>query len=479
MIRQLGLHRGLKRSFRPSHGPLFACALALAGCATPELRNLGTPPEIAEASARVELQRVGFAVTPGNLPPMRRFTSVTAPAPLRSNRAMTRDFLDLFFELETGTQLPVFTRFEGPITLRVTGSPIPAAVNVELSDLLSRLRREAKIDISRVGAADAASITIELISRAQMSRRDKNAACIVVPGISSWQAYRTGQGVKWASLTSRERISIFIPQGVAPQEMRDCLHEELAQAIGPLNDLYRLPDSTFNDDNINSVLTGFDMLMLRAAYAPELRSGMSRAQVAAILPALLDRLNPRGRSGGDAPTQATPLEWRALMARATVGNTRTARRLAAERALAFATARGWNDTRKGLAEYYVGRLLLASDIGSAARYLDAAAASFSGSRLTETYAANVARHRAALALVNGNNDAAFEIANTAIPAATRAQDAALLASLMLLKAESLARLGRASEAHVVRIDSLGWARYGFGSDAEVIARVEEISALAR
>ena len=64
--------------------------------------------------------------------------------------------------------------------------------------------------------------------------------------------------------------------------MRDCLHEELAQALGPLNDLYHLPDSVFNDDNIHTVLTGFDMLILRAAYAPELRTGMTREQVEAV-----------------------------------------------------------------------------------------------------------------------------------------------------------------------------------------------------
>ena len=52
--------------------------------------------------------------------------------------------------------------------------------------------------------------------------------------------------------------------------MRDCLHEELAQALGPLNDLYRLPNTVFNDDNFHSVLTGFDMTILRATYAPGL-----------------------------------------------------------------------------------------------------------------------------------------------------------------------------------------------------------------
>ena len=78
--------------------------------------------------------------------------------------------------------------------------------------------------------------------------------------------------------------------------MRDCLHEELAQALGPLNDLYRLSDSVFNDDNMHTVLTGFDMLILRVFYSPALRSGMTRAEVAARLPAILAQLNPAGQS---------------------------------------------------------------------------------------------------------------------------------------------------------------------------------------
>jgi hypothetical protein len=65
-------------------------------------------------------------------------------------------------------------------------------------------------------------------------------------------------------------VAVFIPSDVSPQEVRDCLHEEVAQALGPLNDLYRLPDSVFNDDNFHAVLTGFDMLILRTYYDAEL-----------------------------------------------------------------------------------------------------------------------------------------------------------------------------------------------------------------
>ena len=50
-------------------------------------------------------------------------------------------------------------------------------------------------------------------------------------------------------------MAVFLPGDVSPQEIRDCLHEELAQALGPVNDLYRLTDSVFNDDNFNTVLT--------------------------------------------------------------------------------------------------------------------------------------------------------------------------------------------------------------------------------
>jgi len=76
--------------------------------------------------------------------------------------------------------------------------------------------------------------------------------------------------------------------------MRDCLHEELGQALGPLNDLYDPTDSVFNDDNFYAVLTTTDMMFLRIFNDPSLQSGMGQADVAARLPAILGRINPTG-----------------------------------------------------------------------------------------------------------------------------------------------------------------------------------------
>ncbi|MGB3279053.1 MAG: ATP-dependent transcriptional regulator, partial [Pseudorhodobacter sp.] len=97
----------------------------------------------------------------------------------------------------------------------------------------------------------------------------------------------------------------------------------------------------------------------------------------------------------------------------------------------------------------------------------------------QVHAAHVDMQLAAYALARGQADKAMQIADRTMPVVAAAENAALMATLMLVKAEALQMMGRQNEAAAVRIDSRGWARYGFGSDAQIQARVSEISALAR
>ncbi len=117
-----------------------------------------------------------------------------------------------------------------------------------------------------------ASITIEAVTRDELQRAVPQAACFVVPRVVVLGRVPPQPPRRRARLDDADaRASGWrssSPRDVAPQEIRDCLHEELAQALGPLNDLYRLTDSVFNDDNFHTVLTGFDMLMLRASTRP-------------------------------------------------------------------------------------------------------------------------------------------------------------------------------------------------------------------
>ncbi len=415
------------------------------------------------------------------LPPMKSFVGTPPSVPTRANAEMITDFLDLSFRMESGRQIPVLTRFEGPISVRVTG-PTPPSLVPDLRALLTRIQTEAGIDVFMTGAPEA-NITIEAVSRDELQRAVPRAACFVVPRISSWEEFKVARRtprVDWVTLTRRDRAVIFIPADVAPQEIRDCLHEELAQSLGPLNDLYRLSDSVFNDDNVNAVLTGFDMLMLRTYYAPELRNGMSRAEVATRLPAILARLNPAGQDRQADPRDDTARDWiDAVEAALSAGATQASRRSAAQRAVDLTRAYRYSGARRGFAYYIFGRIQVGNDDDLAVQAFRAADAVYRASPETRIHTAQVAVQLSAFALSAGDIDGVLRMTGEAIPLATEFQNAALLATLLMFRAEALEKAGHEAEANAARLDSLGWARYGYGTDRNVRARQREVAALNR
>ena len=419
---------------------------------------------------------------PATLPPMKTFAHSAPRAPQKSNATLAQDFLDLSFRMESGRELPILTRFEGPITVRAIGKA-PSSLGPDLAQLLTRLRREAHLDIRAAKPSDArASITIETLPRDELQRYVPQAACFVVPRISSWADYkkqRRSTNVDWATLTRRDQIAIFIPSDVAPQEVRDCLHEELAQAVGPLNDLYRLPDSVFNDDNFHAVLTGFDMLMLRVYYAPELKNGMTKAQVAAALPRVLARLNPSGNRPDGRAYSPTPRSWIDAIEKALGPRSSMPERMkAARRAVRIAESQRWHDSRYAFSLFALGRLTLGSDPEiSLASFLQAGRIYRDG-RDTQLQAAHVAMQMSAFALTAGQSHEVIRLIDENLATVAEAKNASLLATMLMLKAEALELQGKKAQAKAVRLDSLGWARYGFGNEGDVRGRLSEISSLS-
>lgn len=419
------------------------------------------------------------ALVANSLPPAKAFSAPRPLPPQRSNRDIARDFLDLHFTLEGGTVLPVFTRFERPIRVRVTGTPSTGFL-MDLNRILARLKHEAGINIQRVSSGPA-EITLQAVSSREIQRALPKAACFVVPNVDSLaelRRKRRSPDTDWSQLRSRDRLAVFIPIDVSPQEARDCLHEELAQAIGPLNDLYRLSDSVFNDDNVHTVLTGFDMLVLRATYAPELRTGMSRSEVAAVLPGLLARLNPGGASIATRALPATPRSWiNAIETALGPGSSLNSRIRAANQAVILARDLAWTDHRRAYSHYVLGRMIQADQPELAQRHFQIALnvlRQFPGSDLHQ---AIIRPRMAAYEIARGNGEAALQQLNPALPIAMRHENAALLATALLLKAEALELLGQFATANTVRLDSLGWARYGFGPEWAVQSKMREIADL--
>lgn len=403
---------------------------------------------------------------------------VSASGASRAGTGFARDFMELSFALESGRQLDLFTRIEGPITVGLAGH-VPPTAPADLRSLIGRLQGEAGLDISYL-ANGTPTITVEFATRSELRRLAPSAACFVVPNVTSLAEYRKRRGsavVDWAQITSRDSAAIFIPADTSPQEIRDCLHEELAQALGPLNDLYRLPDSVFNDDNFHSVLTSFDMAVLRTYHAPALQNGMSRDEVGMRLPMALAGVNAGGLgSGSGGPTPAAWIDAieAALGRQGSVG----ARKASAEQALAFAVAQGWQDSRMAFSHFAVARLSAGSDKSRAVAEFATAAAIYSRLPGGEVQVAHVEMQLAAIALSAGQPEEAMMLADRAIPVVRQHGNAALLATLMLIKAEALDRLGQPSAAAALRLDSQSWARYGFGPDSVVKARMRDIAAVA-
>lgn len=388
-------------------------------------------------------------------------------APAAQSGSLERDFMDLSFTLESGQDLAVFTRFEGPISVALAG-PAPPTAARDLAALVGRLQREAGIDIAVTPGP--ARVTVEFVARGEIRRLAPQAACFVVPNAGSLAEYRSRRGrpeVDWARIMQRDRAAIFIPADTSPQEMRDCLHEELAQALGPLNDLYRLSDSVFNDDNFHSVLTGFDMDILRLTYSPRLQSGLSAGEVAARLGAALPRRDPSARPWSEAIE--TSLGGRGSL---------PARQAAAERALALAVAAGWQDSRLAFSHFAVGRLHAGSDPARALAAFQRAAGLYARLPGGAVRIAHIDMQLAAMALAGGLSEEAARLADRAIPEARRYGNLALATTLMLIQAEALERQGDSSAAAALRLDSQPLARYGYGPDKVVRDRMRDIATLA-
>ena len=392
----------------------------------------------------------------------------------RSNADLTEDFLDLAFRLENGDRLPRLLKYDGPIRVALRSAGL-ATYEPELSDIVNRLRTEGGIDIALTDDVQNAQIHVWAVSRAGISRIFPGAACFILLGVPSWDAFRFStqrSAANWSELERLTVTSIFIPADSTPQDTRDCLHEELAQSLGLPNDLYRLPDTVFNDDNFHSVLTPFDMLMLRTLYDKDLPVGSDRNRASELVPKILARINPAGRSVAREVRAPSSTQWKSAIDTALDRRSRRDARIsAAVQAVALAQEMSPPDHRLGLSLLALARITATEDASDAMALFEGAYNQFAGlATKDDIRAAHAALHLALAALRADDPETAISLSRRHADAARKAENAMVLSGLLAIESESLLALGRVEEARKVRIDSLAWARYAFGDANGDIAR---------
>ncbi|MFE8713207.1 DUF2927 domain-containing protein [Aeromonas allosaccharophila] len=214
----------------------------------------------------------------------------------QSDSYLTESFMAIAMEREYGEAKQTrFARWQQPIRLLLVN---------ESGD------KPLQADVVKVQAAHLARITGHPIS---MVTAKPNLTLIMTDysKMKSW-ANRTMGGDPSVGMALKEglclanfatnakheisRATIIIPVDYSRAKGRflDCVVEEFTQVMGLPNDSDKVFPSIFNDNSIDSFLTGLDYVLLKMAYHPALKPGMSSDEVRAALPIALADLRAKG-----------------------------------------------------------------------------------------------------------------------------------------------------------------------------------------
>ena len=234
------------------------------------------------------------------------------------NASLARLFVVLTLELEGGARRPHLVRYEAPVTVGVEG-PGSARYGAFLDGFLARLRSNSGIAIAR--GSGPANLHVRFVDGDRFNATLPTAFCVIAGGDVGWEDFAAdplGANARQAAKAARlEQTTIFIPDDARPYLARNCLLEEVPQALGMTNDLFGLGSSSFNDDGAHLWPTKLDYLMLRVLYDPGMTTGLDRRETRDRALEILDRINPAGRAAPPLPMlRQRSLEfWSHLIAR--------------------------------------------------------------------------------------------------------------------------------------------------------------------
>ncbi len=214
------------------------------------------------------------------------------------------EFTDQGGKLVEGGAQQALHRWQGPVRVSITFSPgiqaeRQARITAETSVYLARLTRLTGLPISLASAAPNFSVMI-------LSPADRRAAA---PGIRAFAPGTSEPAVRsvlfmkpdiyctaFSYSTGKSPVydrSLAVIRSELPDLMtKACLHEEIAQGLGLVNDSPKARPSIFNDNEEFALLTPQDEMMLRILYDRRLHPGMSMAEARPIVETIAAELLP-------------------------------------------------------------------------------------------------------------------------------------------------------------------------------------------
>ncbi|QIE56107.1 DUF2927 domain-containing protein [Pikeienuella piscinae] len=193
------------------------------------------------------------------------------------------------------------SRWTDPIRYQIVGAGATEADRAEYAMLARRIGALTGLDLAETSGAPNLSILILGPSEryAFIQALEEDGAAARLPLVLQWAgdvAYPCIGQVGYDDAESG-RISgamIMIKAELDGMLRRSCIHEELAQTLGLMNDDPDVRPSIFNDDQEFALLTEHDEYLLRILYHPRLRPGMTAEEALPLVAGIVDELRPGG-----------------------------------------------------------------------------------------------------------------------------------------------------------------------------------------
>jgi hypothetical protein len=194
-------------------------------------------------------------------------------------------------EFSTAGRVDRIRKYEGPVRVFAESRAKPdrrAQVATVVADIQSKI---AHIDIAMARTQADANVIVTLVrdrdmlrhirrlygvDRARQIQKSLEPQCL--SGFRKDDAYRI--------VGSNVLIAVDAGNFI----FRDCLYEELLQALGPINDDDSVPWTMFNDNVEKGFFDVYDQYLLNILYHPRVRAGMTREEVRALLPEIMPEI---------------------------------------------------------------------------------------------------------------------------------------------------------------------------------------------
>lgn len=225
-------------------------------------------------------------------------TSVAAPAHphhrhqrLKFTDAEIKDgFIKTAFgaEFHSAGRVDRIRKYEGPVRVWIEGSD-RADRRTQIVKIIDDIKAQVQhLDIAMADQATDANVIIKLVRD-----RDLNRAITDLYGPEQARTIHSSldpqclSGFRKNDAYQIERSDVILTMDTDDFTFRDCAYEEILQSLGPINDTSSVPWTMFNDNVRTGRFGVYDQYILNMLYHPEIRAGMTIAEINAAFPRII------------------------------------------------------------------------------------------------------------------------------------------------------------------------------------------------